>query len=320
MMAFGDVRRRATIAGMSTVLTLGPIGFRISATGSAGLDWQKLESTWAACGEHDVFSAGWLSDHLSDVSRERGGTAFEAFTTAAALAQRVPGRWIGVAVAANTFRHPAVLAKQATTLDIVTGGRFILGLGAGWHVGEHEAFGVPLPEPRERMDRYESAIRVLRALFSEEARQYPGVTLSDPYFALDRATNEPPPVSADGPKLWLGGQGPRSIELIGRYATGWPMYGNRAGDVDFFVEKRDQILRSLAAAGREVAKFTFAGQVDCGADAGARRAALQAATAMMRAGAQHMILGIPGHAAPEQVPEMVREVAVPLADVAMAAA
>lgn len=133
---------------------LGPIGFRISATGSGELDWPRLDETWALAGEQDVFSAGWLSDHLSDASRDRGGVAFEAFTTAAALANRVPDKWIGLAVAANTFRHPSVLAKQATMLDIVTGGQFILGLGAGWHVGEHEAFGIDLPEPPERFDRY----------------------------------------------------------------------------------------------------------------------------------------------------------------------
>ena len=66
------------------------------------------------------------------------------------------GKWIGIAVAANTFRHPAVLAKEATVLDIVTGGRFILGVGAGWHAGEHEALGIPLPAPAERFDRYEA--------------------------------------------------------------------------------------------------------------------------------------------------------------------
>src|SRR3954468_22713606 len=143
------------MSSMTDTPRLGPIGFRISATGSAGLDWPRLDTTWALAGEQDVFSAGWLSDHLSDVSRERGGIAFEAFTTAAALAHRVSGKWIGIAVAANTFRHPAVLAKQATTIDIVTGGRFILGLGAGWHQGEHEAYGVELPEPKERFDRYE---------------------------------------------------------------------------------------------------------------------------------------------------------------------
>ena len=230
---------------MSNGIGLGPVGFRISATGSAGLDWPRLDATWAQAGELEVFSAGWLSDHLSDASRERGGTAFEALTTAAALAHRVPGKWIGIAVAANTFRHPAVLAKQATMLDIVTGGRFILGLGAGWHAGEHEAFGVPLPPPRERFDRYESSLKVLAALFSDAARESPGVTLDDPLYPLDRATNEPPPASASGPQLWLGGQRRRGIELMVRYASGWPLPGNRAGDVAYFTEKRNQISRAL---------------------------------------------------------------------------
>ncbi len=291
---------------------LGPLGFRISATGSAGLDWQRLDETWALAGEQQAFSAGWLSDHLSDVSRERGGTAFEAFTTAAALAHRVPGKWIGLAVAANTFRHPALLAKEATTLDIVTGGRFILGLGAGWHVGEHEAFGVELPEPRERFDRYESALRVLTALFSDAARESPGVSLEDPIYPLDRATNEPPPVSAGGPPIWLGGQRRRGMELIARYASGWPLPGNRAGDIAYFSEKRDQILRALEAAGRDPAQFTFAAQVDCGVDASSRHAALDVARRFQRAGADHVILGIPGSGAPQVLLPMVSDVALPL--------
>jgi len=291
---------------------LGPVGFRISATGTEGLDWQRLDATWALAGEHDVFSAGWLSDHLSDASRERGGVAFEAFTTAAALAHRVPGKWIGLAVAANTFRHPAVLAKQATMLDIVTGGRFILGVGAGWHVGEHEAFGIDLPESRERFDRYESALKVLATLFSDEARQSPGVTLDDPLYPLDRATNEPPPLTQGGPPLWLGGQRRRGLQLIARYATGWPLPGNRAGDVTYFVQKRDAIRRALDAAGRDPDKFTFAAQVDAGSDDASRRDAVAVGRRFQEAGAHHVIVGIPGFSAPDALIPMAREVAQPL--------
>jgi alkanesulfonate monooxygenase SsuD/methylene tetrahydromethanopterin reductase-like flavin-dependent oxidoreductase (luciferase family) len=289
--------------------SLGPVGFRISASGSSGLTWQKLDATWAIAGELDVFSAGWLSDHLSDASRERGGTAFEAFTTAAALAHRVPSKWIGLAVAANTFRHPSVLAKQATMLDIVTGGRFILGIGAGWHVGEHEAFGIDLPEPRERFDRYESSLRVLTAMFSEAARQPPGVTLTDDNYPLDRATNEPPPASPTGPQLWLGGQRRRGIELIARYASGWPLPGNRAGDVGYFGEMRDKIRRTLESAGRNPDDFTFAAQVDCGTSVGDRKSALETARQFQKAGADHVILGIPGSAAPDALLPMAYEVA-----------
>jgi alkanesulfonate monooxygenase SsuD/methylene tetrahydromethanopterin reductase-like flavin-dependent oxidoreductase (luciferase family) len=99
-----------------------------------------------------------MSDHLSDANQARGGPTLEALTTAAALAYRVPGKWIGIAVLANTFRHPAIVAKAATVLDHATRGRFILGIGAGWHEGEHDAFGIPLPPIGERVDRYESAV------------------------------------------------------------------------------------------------------------------------------------------------------------------
>ncbi len=296
---------------------LGPVGFRISATGGVGLTWHRLDATWAICGEQEVFSAGWLSDHLSDAGRERGGAAFEAFTTAAALAHRVPRKWIGLAVAANTFRHPSVLAKQATMMDIVTGGRFILGVGAGWHIGEHEAFGIELPEPRERFDRYESSLQVLSALFSEAARQPPGVTLSDEIYSLDRATNEPPPVSPTGPPLWLGGQRRRGIELIARYASGWPLPGNRAGDVDYFVQMRDRIRKELESAGRDPDAFTFAAQVDCGSSASDRKAALKAARRFQKQGADHVILGIPGSAAPNAALPMAHEVAEPIREGAL---
>ena len=91
-------------------------------------------------------------------------------TTLAALAHLVPGKAVGQTVLAATFRHPAMLAKEAVTLDHLTGGRYILALGAGWHAWEHEAFGIDLPPVGVRFDRFESTIRVLRALFGEAAR------------------------------------------------------------------------------------------------------------------------------------------------------
>src|SRR5688572_7597095 len=199
----------------------GLLGFRTAPIASQGIDWPTLDAIWALAGSLDVFSAGWMSDHLTDASIERGGGAFESLTTAAALARRVPGTWIGIAVLANTFRHPALVAKSATVLDNATGGRFVLGLGAGWHEGEHEAFGVPLPPMPERFARYESAVATLSALFSEEALRLPGVTRDDPYYPLRQVTMEPPPVRAGGPSLWLGGQKRRGIALAARYAEGW---------------------------------------------------------------------------------------------------
>jgi alkanesulfonate monooxygenase SsuD/methylene tetrahydromethanopterin reductase-like flavin-dependent oxidoreductase (luciferase family) len=292
----------------------GLIGFRISATESATFDWSRLDDTWALAGTIPVFSAGWMSDHLSNANRERNGPAFESTTTAAALATRVPGKWVGIAVLSNTFRHPAVLAKSATVLDHVTGGRFVLGLGAGWHEGEHDALGIPLPPPPERFNRFESALQVLSALFSDEARQPPGVTVDDPFFPLRSATNEPPPVRPGGPPIWLGVQKRRGIALAARYASGWPMPGNRPGDIAYFSTKRDEILRALQAEGRDPAGFVFAAQVSCGSTTASRRSALETARRFVRAGANHVILGVAANDAPDGLAAVAREVAEPLGE------
>jgi alkanesulfonate monooxygenase SsuD/methylene tetrahydromethanopterin reductase-like flavin-dependent oxidoreductase (luciferase family) len=203
-------------------------------------------------------------------------------------------------------------------LDLITGGRFILGLGAGWHVGEHEAFGIDLPEPKERVDRLESALRVLSALFSDGARKEPGVSLDDLFYPLDRATNEPAPLTPGGPPLWLGGLRPRTLRLVARYAAGWPMPGTHAGNVEYFIEQRDRIRAALEVEGRDPDAFTFAAQVNAGADTHSRREALDASRRLRRAGADHVIIGIPGHAAPAALLDMARDVAEPLLEGAAA--
>lgn len=290
----------------------GLVGVRLSATEQTGVDWARLDETWAAAGEEHAVSACWVSDHLSNSAQERNGPAFEALTLAAALARRAPGKWVGIAVASATFRHPAVLAKSATVLDHVTGGRFILGVGAGWHAGEHEAFGIPLPPPRERFDRLESTLRVLGALFSDEARQPPGVTLEDPLYPLRGATNEPPPVRPGGPLVWVGASRPRGLALLARHASGWPMPGNRPGDVELFAASRDAIRRALESAGRDPSAFSLAAQLTCGITPAERRATLATARRFVAAGATHVIIGLPARIAPDGMAALADEVAEPL--------
>lgn len=276
------------------------------------MDWSRLNETWALAGESPALDAGWLSDHLSDASRERGGPAVESLTAAAALAHRVPGKWIGIAVLSGTFRHPALVAKSATVIDQATGGRFILGLGAGWHDGEHEAFGISLPPIVERFDRFERGVRTIAALLSDAARSEPGVTIDDPIFPLRAATNEPPPTRPGGPPIWIGGQRRRGIALAVRYAEGWPMPGNRPGDVAYFSDRRDALRRALAEGGRDPDDFTFAAQLSCGRTAAERSAAREVAGRLIDAGANHVMLGLPASVAPDGLADLIREVAEPL--------
>ena len=292
----------------------GLLGFRTAPIASQGLDWPTLDAIWAAAGADDVFSAGWMSDHLTDASVDRGGGAFESLTTAAALAHRVPGKWIGIAVLANTFRHPAVVAKAATVLDNATGGRFVLGLGAGWHEGEHGTFGIPLPPMPERFARYESAVATLAALFSDGARHAPGVTRDDPYYPLRDATLEPATIRPGGPALWLGGQRSRGIALAARFADGWIMPGNRAGDVAYFVDRRDALRGALAEEGRDAAAFTFAAQVNVPSDPEGRRRARESALEFVKVGADHITLGIVARDGAPALEAMAGEVARPVLD------
>jgi len=285
-------------------------------TSPQAVDWPTLDAAWARIGEYDVFDSAWMNDHLTDVSRERHGPSLEALTTMAALVHRVPGKWVGHAMLSNTFRHPAVLAKAATVLDHATGGRFIVGLGAGWHEGEHRPFGIPLPPMPERFDRFESAVHVLRALWSEAASAPPGVTRADPFYPVADATNEPPTLTPGGPPLWLGGQKRRGIALAAAVADGWAAPTVIAlgvpANLDYFSEKREAILAAIEAIGRDPSTFEISAQVATGTTVEDRRAALDQARDAARRGATHIILGMPPALGAAGVDAVAREVAVPL--------
>lgn len=290
-----------------------PIGIK---TSPQAVDWATLDAAWSRIGEHEVFDSVWMNDHLIDVARERHGPSFEALTAMAALVHRVPGKWVGHGVLSTTFRHPAVLAKAATVLDHATGGRFIVGLGAGWHEGEHLPFGIPMPPMPERFDRFESAVHVLRALWSASATTPPGVTRPDPYFPLAEATNEPPPRTPGGPQLWLGGQKRRGLALAAAVADGWLLPAVVAlgspSDLAYFSEKRDAILAALGAIGRDPATFEIAAQVPTGMTADDRRWALGQAREAVDRGATTVILGMPPHLGAAGVDAVAHEIAVPL--------
>ncbi len=292
-----------------------PIGIK---TSPQAVDWATLDGAWARIGEHEVFESVWMNDHLTDVSQERHGASFEALTAMAALAHRVPGKWVGHAVLSATFRHPAVLAKAATVMDHATGGRFIVGLGAGWHEGEHRPFGIPMPPMPERFDRFESAVHVLKALWSEAATAPPGVTRPDRFYPLVEATNEPPPLTPGGPPLWLGGQKRRGIALAAAVADGWPLPAVVAigspTDIGYFSEKRDEILAALAEIGRDPSTFELSAQFPTGTTAAERRWALDQAREAVGRGATHVILGMPPRLGAAGVDAVAREVAQPLRD------
>lgn len=287
------------------------VGFR---TSPQNVDWPTLEAAWAEAGRHDVFHSGWMNDHLGVPGRDRGGSSFEPLTSLAALAHFVPGKWIGQTVLSATFRHPAILARQALTLDHVTGGRYVLGIGAGWHAWEHEAFGIELPSIGERLSRLEAQVRIIRALFSPAAQSEPGVSLEVPPYRLAGATQEPPPIRPGGPVIWLGGQGPRGLRMAARVADGWNYASNLDGTLEGFIQRRDIVLRECEAIGRDPADIELSVQVIIPPSGEPRRAATQAAIAYGRAGASHILLTTLSSEGAAGIRRLATEVAAPIRD------
>jgi alkanesulfonate monooxygenase SsuD/methylene tetrahydromethanopterin reductase-like flavin-dependent oxidoreductase (luciferase family) len=161
----------------------------------------------------------------------------------AALTSRIR---FGTMVTANTFRHPAVLAKQAVTLDHMSGGRLELGLGAGWHEREHEAFGIDLPPNRQRFEMLDETFAVLHGLLTEEVFDFAGR-----YRTIRSARFEPKPVQRPRPPFVVGGAGPRrTIPLAARWADQWN-YPDFTGDMAAFESALARLDEACEAIGRD---------------------------------------------------------------------
>src|SRR6266508_3822829 len=119
--------------------------------------WRHLEATG--------WDIGCVTDHSMPSTKEREGAMLESWSTLSALAALVPRIRVGTIVLGNTYRHPAVVAKMATMVDIISGGRLLLGIGSGWQENEHEAYGIPFYTMRERLDRLDEACEVIRSLW-----------------------------------------------------------------------------------------------------------------------------------------------------------
>ena len=291
------------------------MGIRLSfKTSPQRVDWATLDAIWRLAGRQGAWDGAWMNDHLTDMNPDVPGASLEAITVMATLVHHVPGLRVGHAVLSNTFRHPVLLAKAATVLDHAAGGggRFVVGLGAGWFEAEHEPFGIALPPIGERIDRLISAVEVLRLLFSPEAGSPPGVTRDDRFYPLRDAVNAPGPLTPGGPPIFLGGQKPRGIRLAARRGSGWLLPGTEAGDAGYFGHKRDELRAALEAEGRDPATFDFVAQVHTGPEAADRARALGEARAMAAAGATEIVIGIPAGLGPAALEGAHRDVLAPL--------
>jgi len=162
----------------------------------------------------------WYADHFMPAGRDNSGPTHESWTFVSALAASVPRVRIGHLVNGNTYRHPAVLAKMATGADHVSGGRFVLGLGAGWQENEHRAYGIPFFTLRERLERLEEACQIVNGLLRNERTTFEGQ-----YYQLDDAPCNPKPLGSPLP-LMVGGGGEKvTMRIAAQYADEWNVWG-----------------------------------------------------------------------------------------------
>ncbi|HMD45619.1 MAG TPA: LLM class F420-dependent oxidoreductase, partial [Acidimicrobiales bacterium] len=179
--------------------------------------WDDLLALWLAADDIDVFESAWLFDHFYPVAGDPVGPCLEAWVTLSALAQATRRLRLGTLVTANVYRHPAVLAKMAATLDVVSGGRLELGLGAGWNERECDAYGIHLGPVAERFDRLEEALCVLLGLFENETTTFDGR-----HYQLRDARGDPRPLQRPHPPIGIGGAGERrTLRAVARYADHW---------------------------------------------------------------------------------------------------
>ena len=219
-MAVG-AKRRALGAAPATA---GRLRFAVQ-TPPQHVSYGELARAWRDA-DRFGFEAAFVFDHFMPIFSDPNGPCFEGWTLLAALASRTERLRVGVLVTGNTYRHPALLAKCAVTVDHATGGRLVLGIGAGWFEREHTAYGLPFYTTAERARRLGEAVEVLKALFTRERTTYAGK-----YYTLTDAPFEPKSLQKPHPPILVGGMGPKLVQPVAaRHAQIWHFFV-RDGDV-----------------------------------------------------------------------------------------
>ncbi len=224
-------------------------------TGQEGLEWQHLLDFWRFLDKETAFDSVWTIDHFVPPmpGQDPNGPCMEGWTALAAAALATERLRVGCLVTGVTYRHPSVLAKMAATVDQISNGRLEFGLGAAWHEAEHRYYGIPFPSVKEREDRLEEAVELIRLLFRADGP----VDFQGTYYQLNQAPFSPPCVQKPHPPIFIGGGGEkRTLRTAARYADAI----NVMGGLDVVKHKIEVLERHCADAGRdpkEITKSTF---------------------------------------------------------------
>lgn len=231
-----------------------PQGWKLEYTGWSAADAWANTKELAHRAEQLGYDHLWVYDHVETVPRRRPTHVFEAFTTLAALAQHTTTVQLGQMVTCAAYRNAGMLAKQAACVDVFSGGRLILGLGAGWYEREYRAYGYDFPSPRARLRILRETLEVVPRLWTEERVTYRGE-----HVVLDGALCDPKPLQ-QLPAIWVGGGGERvTLRIAARHAdaTNWQV------GVDGFVRKSELLRGYCAEIGRDFGAITRTHAPDC---------------------------------------------------------
>jgi F420-dependent oxidoreductase-like protein len=244
--------------------------------------WAWLLEVWQRADVLDVFESGWTFDHFYPLFGDSTEDCLEGWISLTALLQETERLRGGVLVSGMVYRHPGLLAHMATTLDITSGGRLELGVGAGWNEEECADYGIELGTMTERFDRFGEGLEVIKRLLALERTTFEGR-----YFQLNNAMNNPKPVQAPLP-ICIGGKGlKRTMPLVAEYAHHWNYSG---GDPAEFRTCTAAIERRCAEIGRDPGEITKSWLARWTGDAGALSTEV---AAMDAAGAQLTIVSLP---------------------------
>ena len=256
--------------------------------------WERIRDVWVAADEVEIFESAWNWDHFYPLTGDLTGPNLEGWTTLAALAQATRRIRLGCQVTGMIYRHPAVLANMAATVDIISEGRLELGLGAGWNQQECDAYGIELPPVRERFDRFDEGVEAIVGLLSNATTTFEGK-----YIRLTEARSEPKPVQRPHPPITIGGRGPkRTLRAAARWAQQWNVIVSSA---DEWLGLKEILVGHCTDLGRSPAEITCSVNVRLDPDLELNKSidlAVESVIAYRDAGVDLLIMNLPHRAKP----------------------
>ncbi len=209
--------------------------------------WSAMLDVWKAADQIDLFETAWNFDHFEPIFSDRSGPCLEGWTMLAAMAGHTSRIRLGCQVTGMPYRHPSVLANMAATIDIASGGRLELGLGAGWNQEESDALGIRLAPMKERFEQFREGVALIVELMSSaEGAQ---TSIAGSHFSLQDAWFEPKSVQRPHPPIAIGGNGERkTLRIVAEYAQHW---NSTLSDVTEWTRKRGVMHQHCVDVGRD---------------------------------------------------------------------